>query len=196
MEQKKLVIGISGTICSGKGAVAEILKNKGCHLITLSSIVKDSLNAKGIPITRISMQDEGNILRKEFGGQVLAERALAKYKSYDTPLVIDGIRNIKEVEYLKEHSNFFLIGVDAPFELRWDRIKSRNKDSDLLNHDKFVIDDARDRGFNEPLDGQQVAMCLVHADFLINNDDNFIRLDDSKLLKEVNEIYREIIKRK
>jgi hypothetical protein len=58
-----------------------------------------------------------------------------------------------------------------------------------------VIDDARDRGFNEPLDGQQTAMLLVHADFLISNDEQLKgRLEDSKLYKEVNEIYRKIKK--
>jgi dephospho-CoA kinase len=96
---------------------------------------------------------------------------------------------------LKGHSEFFLIGIDAPFEVRWERVKSRNRDGDLLNHDKFVIDDARDRGFNEPLNGQQVGMCLVNADFLINNDETFTQLENSKLYKDVNDIYRKIIKK-
>jgi dephospho-CoA kinase len=194
MEKKKLVIGISGTICSGKGTISEILKSRGCHVVTLSSIIREDLIAKGIEPNRKNMQDGGNSLREEFGGQVLAERALAKYKSYDSPLLIDGIRNMAEIDFLKKNSNFFLIGIDAPFEIRWERVKKRNKDGDLLNHDKFVIDDARDRGFNEPLNGQQVGMCLVHADFLINNDEDFKRLEDSKLFREVNEIYRKITK--
>ncbi len=196
MKQKKLVIGISGTICSGKDVVAAILKTKGCHLISLGEVCRDELTLRGLEITRSSQQDLGNELRKNEGGSVLAVRALKKYDSYDIPLIIVGIRNVDEIVYLRENSNFTLIGVDAPFEVRWHRIQARNRDAELLNTDKFVIADARDRGFNEPLNGQQVGMCLVQADFLINNDEVFTRLEDSKLYKDVNEIYKEILKKK
>jgi dephospho-CoA kinase len=195
MEKKKLVIGITGTIASGKDTVGGILHAKGFNHIILSAIIRDEITARGLEPTRKNLQDVGNDLRKQFGGQVLVERALNKFKSYDVPLVIDGIRNLDEINFLKENSDFKLIGVDAPFEVRWARVKLRNRDSDLLNHDKFVIDDARDRGFNEPLNGQQVSMCLVQADFLINNDEEFARLEDSKLYREVSEIYRKILKR-
>jgi len=196
MEQKKLVIGISGTICAGKDLVASILKERGFQLVSLGDVIRDELRLKGIEITRKTQQDLGNELRKLHGGQVLVERALKKYNSYESALIINGIRNLDEINYLKENSKFILLGVDAPFETRWQRVLSRNRDADLLNNDKFVIDDARDRGFNEPLNGQQVGMCLVQADFLINNDETFTRLEDSKLHKQVNEIYREIMKRK
>ena len=195
MEKKKLVIGITGTLVSGKGTVAEILKSKGFSHITLSAIVREEVAKLGLEPLRQNLQDVGNNLRKEFGGQVLAERALNKFKSYDNPLIIDEIRNIDEINFLRENSDFKLIGVDAPVELRWQRLKNRNRDSDLLNHDKFIIDDARDRGFNEPLNGQQVGMCLVQADFLINNDEEFTGpMENSKLYREVNEIYRKIRK--
>jgi len=196
MEQKKLVIGLTGTLASGKDVVAKILKDKGLHLIGLGEVVREELTLAGKDINRKTQQDYGNQLRKDFGGQILVEKALKKFHSYSIPLIINGIRNIDEVNYLKKNSNFILIGVDAPFELRWLRVKERNRDGDLLNQDKFVIDDARDRGFNEPLNGQQVGMCLVQADFLINNDETFIKLEDSKLYKDVNEIYRDITKKK
>lgn len=195
MERRKLVVGITGTLLSGKGTVAEILKSKGFHYITLSAIVREEVSRLGLEPVRQNLQDVGNNLRKEFGGQVLVERALNKFRSYDTPLIIDGIRNVDEINFLKENCDFKLIGVDAPLEIRWNRLKKRNRDSDLLNHDKFIIDDARDRGFNEPLNGQQVGMCLVQADFLINNDEDFSGpIENSILYREVNEIYRKIRK--
>ena len=101
----KLVIGISGTIASGKGTVAELLKQKGFSMITLSSIIREEVAKRGLEPTRINLQDVGNDLRKEFGGQVLTERALAKFKSYTTPLIIDGIRNADEIRFLREQAN-------------------------------------------------------------------------------------------
>jgi len=192
---KKLVIGITGTLLSGKDVVERILKDKGCQSISLGQVCRDELKLKELEINRKNQQDLGNDLRKEFGGQVLAERALKKFQSYNAPLVINGIRNLDEIKYLKENSDFKLIGVDAPIETRWQRVQARNRDADLLNHDRFFIDDARDKGFNEPLNGQQVGMCLVHADFLINNDEEFIGpIENSKLYKDVNEVYKKIKK--
>jgi dephospho-CoA kinase len=194
--KKKLVIAVSGTLCSGKGLVAKILKSRGCDIDTFSSVVKNELYSRRIEITRTNLQDEGNRLRKEFGGQVLAERLLAKYERSTKPLVIDGLRNIGELEYLKKHSNCILIGVDAPLEFRWELTQKRKSEKDLIGYDTFVELDARDKGYNEPLNGQQVGMCLTHADFLIYNDEEFDRLENSKFYKQVIEIYEEILKKR
>jgi len=195
MQNKKLVIAISGTFCSGKGLVSKILKSKGCDVDTFSSVIKDELKSKGVEITRTILQDEGNRLRKVFGAQVLAERLLAKYKVSPKPLVIDGLRNVGEIEYLKKHSHFFLIGVDSPIEFRWELTQKRKGEKDLIDYDKFVALDARDKGYGEPLNGQQVGMCLTHADFLIYNDEEFKDLETSKIYRQVLEIYDEILKR-
>jgi len=200
---KKLVIAVSGTLCSGKGLVARVLKSKGCDTDTFSSVVKDELRSRGIlEPTRTQLQDEGNRLRKAFGGQVLAERLLSKYKNSIRPLVIDGLRNVGEIDYLKKNSNFFLIGVDAPIELRYKFTRGRKTSKDNVDYDTFVALDTRDRGANEPLTGQQVGMCLTYADFLIYNDeeftpynDNLAELQHSKFYIQVLEIYDEILKK-
>jgi dephospho-CoA kinase len=184
------VIGLTGTIASGKSVIAKILKSKGFEIISLSSIIRDYLSEKNIVANRKTMQDAGNELRKEFGGQILAERSIQKHSGKTEFLVIDGIRNIDEIDYLKKNCTFTLIGIDAPVELRWERVKKRNRDNDLLNYDKFLLDDARDRGFNEPLNGQQVGMCLVQADYLIINDEEIDSFDETKL--EQSKIYKEI----
>ena len=195
-QKQKLVIGISGTLAAGKGVVAEILSKKGCDITTLGAVVRESLNSKNIETTRENQQNEGNNLRKEFGGQVLVERALKKVLHNNKILIIDGIRNVAEIDYLRNNSKFFLIGVDAPIDKRYERSTKRHRDPNPPDYDKFIADDARDRGVNEPLNGQQVGMCLVQADFLINNDEIFTKLEDSKLYKDVNELYRDILKKK
>jgi len=195
MEKRKLVVAICGTLLAGKGIVVDILKSKGFQHVSVRSILKEEMEKDGIPPTRKNLQDVGNARRKEFGAQYWVQKALDRYKSYDAPLIIESLRNMGEADWLRKNCNCYIIGVDAPFELRWERLKGRNIDADLMDHDRFVIDDARDRGFNEPLEGQQAAMLLVHSDFLINNDENFTgKLEDSKLYKDVMEIYRKIMK--
>jgi len=197
MNTEKIVIAVTGTLCSGKGAVAKILQSKGCDIDTFSSVIRDELKSRGIlEPDRITLQNEGNRLRKEFGGQVLAERLLLKHSNSIKPLVIDGLRNIGELDYLKENSDFVLIGIDASIESRWAFTQKRKTSKDFIDYDDFLKLEARDRGFNEPLNGQQVGMCLAQADYLIYNDEQFDKLEDSKLYKEVGEIYRKIMKNK
>jgi len=190
----KIVIGVSGTLCAGKGVVAGILKSLGCDLTTLGVIVRESLQSKGIEATRENQQNEGNRLRKELGGQILAEKALVRYTHSKAPLVIDGIRNMAEVEYLEKNSKFFLIGVDAPLELRFGRSNARNRDPQLGDYDMFKAEDARDRGLNEPATGQQVGECLNRADFMIMNNEEYNRLENSKIYKETIKIYERVMK--
>jgi len=194
MNNKKLVIAVSGTLCSGKGQVAQILKSRECDIDTFSSVLRDELKLRGIlEANRKQLQDEGNRLIKVLGGQILAERLLLKYKDSNRPLVIDGLRNLGELEYLKKHSEFFLIGVDAPIEIRYRFTQGRKTDKDKVDYDTFVALDTRDKGVNEPINGQQVGLCMAHADFLIINDEEFKTLEDSKFYKQVNGIYKKII---
>ncbi len=194
MGDKKIVIGISGTLCAGKGQVAEILKSKGCDVTTLGAIVRESLQSKSILPTRENQQDEGNRLRKEFGGQILAQKALERFAHSKAPLVIDGIRNMAEVEYLENNTKFFLIGVDAPLDIRFGRSSKRNRDPQLGDYDLFKAEDARDQGLNEPENGQQVGACIERADFMIINDEDYLILSHSKLYKETEKIYGKIVK--
>lgn len=193
-DDRKTVIGICGTLCSGKGVVSGILKDKGCDTTTLGAIVRQSLDSKGMETTRENQQDEGNRLRKEFGGQILAQKAFERFAKSKAPLIIDGIRNIAEVEYLEKNARFFLIGVDAPLELRFDRSKKRNRDPQLGDYDIFQMEDARDQGVNEPATGQQVGECMKRADFMIMNDKEYRKLENSELYAETLKIYDRIMK--
>ncbi len=191
----KIIVGITGTIASGKGLAGDYFKQKGFTAVECVSIIREEVARQGLEPTRKNLQDVGNALRKRYGGNVLVARILSKAKTYQTNIVITGIRNMGEIDYLRKEPNSFIIGVDAPFEVRWARVKNRNRDTDLLNQDKFVIDDARDRGFNEPLDGQQVGMCLVHADYLIHNDENVEQLEGSAFYKQLGDVYKDILKK-
>jgi dephospho-CoA kinase len=194
MNKGKLVVGIAGTLLAGKGTVVSILKSKGFKHVSIRDLIKEELARQNISPSRMAMQDMGNEMRKKYGLGYWMKMALEKFESDEAPLIIESLRNPAEIDYLKKHSKFFLIGMDAPFELRFERVKKRDADLDRKDQDTFVFDDARDKGFNEPMSGQQTGMCLVQADFLIYNDEEFEKLEDSKIYREVNEIYDKIMR--
>jgi len=166
------IIGLTGTIGSGKEAVKEIIMhNYSCYYSTLSALIRtEALEKRKIKVDRNNLQDLGNELRKQYGNDVLVKLAwnfLQKNKEF---IIIDGIRNPGEVDFLKKVSEFYLIAVDAPVEIRFERLAKRGGPKDVKTMEEFVQLNERDLGINEPDYGQRVKDCMNIADFTVLND--------------------------
>ncbi len=168
------VVGLTGTIGSGKEIVREIIeKNTNSYSVVLSSLLKeDTLKKQGIMITREIRQNLGNELRKQYGNDILAKIAVSFMQKNKDFLVIDGIRNPGEVDFLKTKFgvDFKLVAVDAPQQVRYERISQRKREGDPQTLEEFVKLDERDQGKEESDYGQQVRKCIEMADITIQND--------------------------
>lgn len=175
------VIGLTGSIGSGKEVLKEFLVKKfPSYYVTLSDIIRAELEKKKKAFDRKALQDQGNEMRRKYGDHILAKFAV-EYLSRDKKLIIiDGIRNLGEAEYLKKKfgSSFILIGIDAPREIRFERISKRGEERDPKTFEEFVVLDERDLGLNEPDGGLQVAKCLEIADYKIINDGSLEELQN------------------
>jgi len=184
------VIGLTGTIAAGKDLVKQILmQNLNCYQVTLSGAIFGQLEKNKGTFTRKTMQEMGNELRQKYGGHVLA-KVSTEFMSRDRPyLIVDGIRNPAEAEWLKQNykGNFVLIGVDAPQNARFERSMKRGKPTDPKTFEEFAAQDNADQGANEPPHGQQVRKCLQMADFVIETDG-----DIAKVAEKVAEILPKI----
>jgi len=177
---QKAVIGITGTIASGKDAVMHMLLRKyNCYHVTLSHVIRGEMQKKKGAMNRTTLQEMGNEMRLKYGTHILALLAI-EYLPRDKELtIIDGIRNPGEVDYLKKKfgDRFFMIATDAPRERRFELLQMRNDPSDPKTFEEFVKVDERDQGAGEPPNGQQVAACVARADFLIQNDGDLAQLE-------------------
>lgn len=187
-----MIIGLTGRIASGKGEVAEFLKKKGFEYCTISQKIRDTISVinfpRNIPLKREALQDFGNLIRKYEGNGAWIKRIIADV-DFGQNYIIDGIRNPGEVEELKKTGNFFLISIDAPREIRYQRVLSRNKESDPKEWNEFAKIDARDFGEENP-EGQQVGKCMAMADFHLTNDSTL-----EKFLKKIEDICNKIIQK-
>ncbi|MGC8812046.1 MAG: AAA family ATPase [Candidatus Aenigmatarchaeota archaeon] len=185
------VIGITGTIASGKDTVKRILQARfNCYTVSLSSVIRAELEKKkNKNFSRKNMQDLGNELRKKYGSKILAMLAVEYLQKDKEVIIVDGIRNPGEIDFLRQKfkDKFVLIGVDAPPEIRFERIRKRNDSSDPKTWEEFLEIDKRDQGENEPEYGQRTKDCLKKADFLIVNDSSLEDLEN-----KVNEIIAKI----
>ena len=167
------IIGLTGSLGSGKSIVADFLKENGFAKLTLSNILRNELTRNNLPESRKNLQDVGNKLRAEHGNHILAETAYNKIITEKiNKAIIDGIRNPGEIEFLKKQPNFHLIAVDAPEEKRFEMLKERKRQGDILTWEEFQRLDARDRGIGEEETGQAVAKCINLADHTLINDEN------------------------
>lgn len=169
----KIFIGVVGQIASGKGRLVDcLIKEHGFTSFSLSSVVHDELRKQGITdFTRKTLQDIGDELRKKYGSAVLAKRAIEATRN-KKKIVIEGIRNPAEVEYLKKLPDFTLVAIKSIRKLRYNRLLKRAKPWDPKTWNEFLVVDRRDLGIGQKASGQQVGKCLAYADFtILNNED-------------------------
>lgn len=187
------IIGIVGPFASGKGVVTGyLIKKYGYTSFSLSSIVHDEVKKKGlVNYDRTILQNTGDELRKKEGDGVLARRAMQQLTANrkqltETKVVIEGIRNPGEVEYLRSIPGFFLIAVDASAKIRFQRILERKKPWDPTDWESFKKVDGRDRGDKENTNGQQVRKCMEMADVKIKNEGGVkeVEREVEKILKK------------
>jgi len=165
-----------GQIACGKGELKDYLVEElGFTSFSLSSIVHEELRKNGVTeFTRKALQDIGDELRKKYGDAVLAKLTINKVKDPKSKIkdliVIEGIRNPGEIEFLKKLPHFVLIGVKAKRELRFKRLLKRNKEWDPKVWNDFLIVDRRDLGVGQKKSGQQVGKCLHYCDYILTNN--------------------------
>lgn len=184
---KATVIGVAGPFGSGKTTAATFFEKHGFQRITLSSFLEEQLKSDDKKITRKNLQDLGNQWRSQYGVGVLAKKALELiFKNNTEKVVIDGIRNLGEVEEFRNSTKFILLGVVADRNIRFERVKNL-KNRENLTLELFDQLDLRDLGITEDsISGLQVAKCLAISDYFINsNDENGYKQRLEEFLKKI-----------
>ncbi len=165
MKPEARLIGLTGTNGSGKGEAAAYLKKKGYAYFSLSDVIRDALRKDGIEDTRDNLIEKGNELRKKYGPAILARMAMERVEG---KAVIDSIRNPSEVEYLRQRKEFILLAIEAPVELRYERVKRRGRQESASTLEEFIKKEKEEMTDSEK--EQQLHSCMKMADFVIMND--------------------------
>ncbi len=182
-----LYLGLTGTNAAGKTSLLEFLIQKGFSNYSLSDILREELQKRQQTITRANLIQIGNELRYQFGAGVLAERILKHLNAQKA--VIDSIRNPSEIKVLRGLSNFFLLAIDAPIEIRFERARLRQRDESATDLDSFrqieLLESSQDPN------AQNIPACIAQADFKIFNDNTKENLYH-ELEKILNSLFKQI----
>jgi len=183
-----MLIGLTGRNAAGKGEVARYLQRKSFYYYSLSDAIRDEIRSRGEQPTRERLIIIGNELRQKHGAAVLAERILSKIED-DKHYIIDSIRNPAEVEAFREAKHFKLIRVEAPAEVRFQRIVNRQRESDPKTYEEFVALENREAEGDDT--SQNLVKVELMADHPLINDGPieklYVQIDEllPKLLKEI-----------
>ena len=167
-----MLIGLTGPIGAGTDSAAEILKEKGFKWFSYSDVLREEARKRGIEINRKNLQDLGDELRLKEGIGVISKRIIANVVQGEN-YVMGNIRNGGEIdEFLRFGDDFILIKIDAPVEIRFNRVKERRRESDPIDFDEFKKLEEKDLGIGQAEYGQRHMDVFEMADFIIINDGN------------------------
>lgn len=190
--KKRIIIGLTGSLGSGCTTLSHVLANIGFQRVSISEVIKEKfkeLHSGKQPTFdsfgkdwRAELQDIGNKGRK---GEYISETGdkkadnsdywinLALQKATDNgDIVIDGIRNIGEIYFLRRRysqGEFWLVAVYADYETRWQRVLTSKIYTDGLI---FKRDDQRDSDEDDDK-GQSVQRCVYEADYVLKNEKKY-----------------------
>ncbi len=187
MNEKKIIIGLTGQIACGKGVVKKFLIEKyNANDYRFSTILRDVLTRLNIEQSRENIQKMSTLLRQTFGEDLLAKVMANDVKNdINNFIVIDGIRRMADIEYLKEIPGFFLVSIEANQKLRHQRVIERNENpgDDKKTFEDFLKDENAETE-------QQIPETMSKANFIINNDGTWDELwkQIHQLVKKINEL--------
>ena len=183
---EKTIIGVIGTISSGKDAVADYICSQfSLKNYSFSNELRYEAAARGLDNARANLFAIANELRSNYGSEELARRTLSRIS--EELAIVTSVRYPAELKYLRDNSNFYLISVDAPIELRFEMSRQRGRIGDGETFEKFKqAEDHELRGDNPEL---HFLSCMRAADYFVINDGTLEELN-----KRVDEIMKAVLR--
>ena len=161
------VIGVVGLPGSGKSEAAAVADGMGIPVVTMGDVIREACRDRGLdPASHHG--EVARALRNEGGPAAIADRSVPRIedalRAYDTVLV-DGIRSDAEVDRFRAAfgDDFTLVHVDAPFEVRAERVEARGRDDTAA--ESLRERDERELGFG-------MGEAIERADVVIENTES------------------------
>lgn len=181
-----VIIGITGTIGAGKGAIVGYLKEKKFKHYSAREFIIHETKKRGLSVNRDTIVETANDLRLQYGPGYIIESLFNQAVANKSNAIIESIRNLGELEILCIHNNFYLIAIDADQQLRYERIVKRGSETDNVTFEEFLAHEEREMDSDDPTK-QNIKAVVKKADFHVENNGT---LED--LHKQIDQILHKI----
>jgi dephospho-CoA kinase len=166
------IIGIAGTLASGKDTVAHYLVKKyGFMHVSTGDIIRDEIRNRGLEINRSEEFAVGTNMRTKNGPAILSKIAIERYENSiqkQVGVAISGIRNPAEGELILSKGGI-VIFVDADPKTRFNRLQARGRIGAEVSFRQFMENEEKELSSNNPA-SQNINMMRVIATYVVKND--------------------------
>ncbi len=164
-----MIMYITGSIGAGKGEAVNYLCEKyGFDHYSFRKFFSHELALRGLPNDRPHMINLADEIRATKGTSYVVSTLTEQARASGNNAVIESIRNLGEVEYVKSQPDTLLIAVDAPVRIRYERNKLRATSLDPQSFEDFIRDEKREMENTDPWRNNIVA-CIALADYVYEN---------------------------
>lgn len=172
------IIGITGTIGAGKGTVVEYLvTHHGFTHFSARALLVEELSKRGIEHTRSAMLELANEWRDIHSPSYILEVLYGRAQRHGGNAILESVRSLGEVDWLRRQNDFFLLGIDADVGTRYTRILERGSSTDHITFEQFVFEEGRELE-SQDIHDANLRGCLAQADYVIDNNQGFEELRD------------------
>ena len=142
------VLAFAGMPFSGKTEAVKIAKGMDIPVIRMGDMIWEEVRNQGLELSDKNVGTIASQMREKHGKDIWARRTLEKIKLIGKieSIVIDGIRNIEEIDVFKRNlgKNFIVIAVEASDKTRQKRALTRNREDDSKDLQKIKDRDKRE----------------------------------------------------
>ena len=166
-----MIIGVTGTLGSGKGSVTEYLVSKGFKQLAVSdTFLAGEAIRRGLVPDRITRRDIANEYRAEGPTKLMEavyEMARTDFEAGEN-VVLDPQHTVAEVRFIQDKGGI-VFGVDAAIETRYERIKKRGSAKDSVSFEEFQKEQQHEMASADP-NKNNLGAALAAADYHIENN--------------------------
>ena len=152
---------------SGKTEAVKIAKDKGIPIVRMGDMVWDEVKKRGLELNDQNVGFVANEMREKHGMHIWAKRTIEKIKTmnYEGFLVIDGLRNVEEIDIFKKElgEKFIVIAIEVSDKTRYGRAMIRSRRDDSKDIEKVKERDRRENRWG-------LAEVVASADIVISNE--------------------------
>lgn len=157
------MIILTGMPGSGKDEFVRVAREIGFSDVHMGDTVKEYAKQAGIPVTDRDIGQYASEERRKNGMDVWARRTSDRIIDPDRT-VIDGLRNIEELDFFKSHfRNVIVVAIYANRSERLERILRRNRSDDVKSGEELEQRDSRELSWG-------IGKTISLADHMIVND--------------------------
>jgi dephospho-CoA kinase len=160
------IIAFVGMPASGKGEASKVALELGVPVVNMGDVIREEVRRRALEASDVTLGAVASELRRIEGADAVARRCLSKIENLDASVVVvDGVRNIEEVECFKRAlgGDFMLVAIVSSFENRLERVRQRKREDAIVDASGLVARDERELGWG-------LGRAIEQADVVIENN--------------------------